>query len=603
MKLEFLTGYLNENQRSTDSLKIYYDFSGMSGFFVPNRIYGGETQFNSVPGGFSINKNYYPGIFISCYKESGLFTGSGIFEGTNNLKVLNELSGDNLSLFYNFGALNCNKSFNIASKQIVIPTGKIQVLSYIESKNSNNNPFEIILGLNDAYKLTLEFSGTINGSKQENYKSTNLGELSFQNISSLRLNDKIIEHTYFDFIEDEIFNTKINLTGSYFNQEKNIHIGNIPTGKYRNGYTGFIGHLDDFIAIQEYFDLNLSAGLSKIFTKTGEATEIINLTGVKYNVIRSGFLNPTGILGTGITGYRMVPSEEVIDSSCGTSCVVYVQSGITGLITGEKIEYVIAGQEQYTVFQQNIKYDLHDQDYASNFTKNYIIFDLKLDQEDIFNIQLYKDVDNKFEIPDYSLLNENYLTQDVITDKELLIFFNGINTSSGDYQIIGNNKFKIISVDKDFDDDVIYSLSSLSNAESYLFNNVNPLVDGHVSLGEINNNKKYNVFLNGQKLISGLDYRITGIGIDYLALIGNQLASGQVYAIEDNFLTGVTGANLKLYNPLIKYNNERIWVNGVLQNKNENYILTSCINNMLLATGDIEIKKEIIFQNEYNRFI
>jgi hypothetical protein len=601
MKLEFLTGYLKENQRNPDSLKIYYDFSGMSGFFVPNRIYGDQTQFNSIPGGFSVNKDYYPGIFISCYKESGLFTGSGIFEGTNNLKVLNKLSGDNLSLFYNFGAMNCNKSFNVGPKQIVIPTGKIQVLSYIESKNLNNNPFEIILGLNDAYKLTLEFSGTISGNKEENYKSTNLGELSFQNIGGLRLNDKIIEHTYLDFIEDEVFNNTMSLTGSYFNQEKNIYIGNMPSGKSRNGYTGFIGQLDDFIAFEEYFDLNSSVGLSKIFIKTGEATKIINLTGVIYNIISSGFLNPTGIIGTGITGYRMVPSEEIIDSSCGTSCVVYVQSGVTGLITGEKIEYIIAGQEEYNVSQQNIKYNLYDEDYAANFTKNYIVFDAKLDKDDVFDIQLYKDVDTKVEIPDYSFLNKNYLTQDILVGKQLLIFFNGVNISSGNYQILGSeNKFAVTSYDKDINDTINYSLSSYSDIESYLFDNINNPISGYTSGGQISN-KKYNIFLNGQKLISGLNYKISGAS-NYLYL-KDDLSEGEIYVIQDNFLTGITGTNLKLYNPSIKYNNERIWMNGIFQNKNENYLLTSCVNNMLQATGDIRPKNQIIFNNEYNRFI
>jgi hypothetical protein len=297
----------------------------------------------------------------------------------------------------------------------------------------------------------------------------------------------------------------------------------------------------------------------------------------------------------------MVPSEEIIDSSCGTSCVVYIQSGVTGLITGEKIEYIIAGQEEYNVSQQNIKYNLYDEDYAANFTKNYIVFDVKLDKDDVFNIQLYKDVDTKVEIPDYSFLNKNYLTQDILVGKQLLIFFNGVNISSGNYQILGSeNKFAVTSYDKDINDTINYSLSSYSDIESYLFDNINNPISGYTSGGQINN-KKYNIFLNGQKLISGLNYKISGAN-NYLYL-KDDLSKGEIYVIQDNFLTGITGTNLKLYNPSIKYNNERIWMNGIFQNKNENYLLTSCINNMLQATGDIRPKNQIIFNNEYNRFI
>jgi hypothetical protein len=57
-------------------------------------------------------------------------------------------------------------------------------------------------------------------SSVENYKLTNVSELSFQNIGTLRLNDKNVEFTYFDIIEDEIYNRILNLTGSYFNQDK-----------------------------------------------------------------------------------------------------------------------------------------------------------------------------------------------------------------------------------------------------------------------------------------------------------------------------------------------------------------------------------------------
>jgi len=686
MKLEFITGYLNDNHRNTGSLQIYYDFSGISGFFVPNQLYSNQAQFNKVVGGFTVNSQYYPGIFVSCYKESG-FTGSGVFEGTNTLKVLNQLSGDGISLFYNFGALSCNKSFTIADKTIQIPTGKIQVLSYIES-TSNNKPFEIILGLNDAYKLTLEFSG-VTGSIYENYKLTNLGELGLQNAAGLRLNKSNIEFTYFDIIKNEIYNETINLSGYYFDQQKNIYIGNIPTGKYRTPYTGFIGNVDDFLAFNQYFDSSLSLGLSRMFIKTGEGQTVTNITGVKYNIIQSGFLNPTGILGVGITGYQMVPSQEIIDSKCGDTCIVYVKSGITGFITGEKIEYSIVGQEQYITSQKITKYDLYDPLYTSKFVKNYIIFPKQIDNKDIAEIQLYRNIDNTLEFPSYSPLDKVYIADDVGTNKNLLIFFNGVNISSGNYTIVGGNqgRFKINLTGYYFDADTVsYTLAQFTNTKSDLFN----YTTGEDIAIANPNNINFDLFLNGQKLISGLDYTserfidtviikgVTGINEDILTgtytrtsggysqfhnisgstiyydqnviswfmsgsgaseraygsyegynplvywnfdknlniiingptgfittgdhfIIDNNLATGEIYAVQDDYFARLTGSNFKLVVLNQNYYNEKIWLNGIFQNGN--YLSTSCVNSLLQASGDIEEKSQYIFNNEYNRFI
>jgi hypothetical protein len=782
MKLEFLTGYLAERNVNINSLKMYYDFSGISGFFVPNNLYKDKQQFAQVPGGFTVNSEYYPGVFVSCYQDS-IFTGSGIFNGETNLKVLNPLSGNNISLLYNFGQLNCNSSFTINSRQMQIPTGKIQVLTYIEPKDVNSStPFEIILGLNDAYKLTLEFSGRINGSV-ETYKSTNFGELAFQNAGGLRLNNRNIEFSYFDIIEDEIYNNLINLTGSYFNQEKNIYLGNIPTGKLKKGYTGFIGNLDDFLAFDEYYDQKFCASIADIFIKTGDGIEILDVTGVNYNIIQSGFLNPTGILGTGITGYQLVPSDNVINADCGSSCVVYVNSGVTGLITGEKIEYKIVGQQQYTTTQQTIKYNLYDQDYASKFTKNYIVFTPKLDEQDIFDIQVYADVDTTVSQPTYALINQYYITQDLLTDRELLIFLNGVNIPSGNYEVIGNDYKFIIKDNNRIDTDLtLYSVSQFGSVNQTNINytgqdlenfitKINltsasfPEINGIYSrssgyhatfFGPLNQNiipppepmaiwwsedDQYwifsyngegdlekdwgstdlvnwfpivvspadgvsqfnyliegtvNMFLNGQKLINNYNYNTnlpyeinlenwypdngsldingkydylyntlvdsppypttnaykhislnswiyfdgskwtlstnsdsdqwTNLSTDpnILPLVGwaatnaygdpgiiyasNILnkdtipVTGNLYIIQDKYTSEITGSNVKYYNPTGKYNNERIWLNGIFQNKNENYILTSCRNNMLLPSGDIEIKNETIFNNEYDRF-
>jgi hypothetical protein len=712
MKKEFILNYLSESYKDTGILSIYYDFSGASGLFVPNNLYPINNQFGKINSNFFINKEYSPGIFISCYNEQA-YTGSGVFQGQNNLKVLNNLSGNNMTLFYNFGNISCDKIFSLSSlvnlpkrillqnwalddggtningeykfngttnynfvlltnayvntgvnttqgisghptiyynggnwsfvsdgeswsnafsnlyilplsnwvennaqgpagsisilensavnfnaKNYQLPTGYIQVLSYLESKPDSANQFEIILGLNDVNKLTLEFSGG-----NEYYKSTNFTELAFQNIGSLRLNNNNIEYTYFDVVEDEIYNKNIALTGNYLKQEKNIYIGNMPTGKYRNGYTGYFGIVDGFTAYNQYIDQSSCAELARLFIKTGEQLQQINVTGITYNVIQSGFLNPTGIIGTGITGYQLIPSTEVINASCGDNCIVYLRSGITGVITGEKIEYKIISQQQFSTDTSSIKYNLYDQEYAGRFAKNHIVFNTKLDSDDIFEMQLYKDVETKVEIPSFAPISNIYISNDILSNRSLLIFFNGQNISSGNYQLLNNDtSFTIDKINDGTNDLVLYTISSFSDTDTFIFDNTGQNINSNLFkyVGKLNNNV-YDIYLNGQKLISGLNYTISGSNTGLY--LRESSPSGEIYVIRDNFFYKVTGNNFKYYSPSgINYNNERIWLNGLYQNKGENYILTSCTNKSLLTNNELELKNKPIFTEDYYRF-
>ena len=596
-----------DNNRDKNALEIYYDFSGISGFFVPNRVSDGNVQFGTNNArSYYVNEQYYPGIFTSCYSLQN-YTGSGLFTGTTALKVLNNLSGDNLTLFYNFGNFSCNDTFSLVSNSFAgsykVPSGKIEVLSYIKSVY-DTQPFEIILGLNDANKMTLDFSGRTNG-VSEIYKSINNAELAKQNISTLRLNSNYIEYTYFDIVEDEIHNKSITLNNNYFQQPKKIYIGNFESGETRDHYTGYWGIIDDFSAYNQYIDESFCNDLSKLHIKTGETTGTITKSSIKINLIQSGYVNPTGIIGSGITGYALIPSENVIDVACGENCVVYVQSGITGILTGEKIEYTIVNEESISSSTEQIIYNLYDENYACNFAKTSIVFTPKLDQEDFFDINYYKDFTNRVETPVYSQLNNNYITNDNFVGKNKLIFFNGVNIGSGNYIITGssNNKFLINLYDKEVQDLVTYSISDYTGSlrVNPIYNGVNPDFFAQLFTNPIFQTP--NLFLNGQKLISGYNYFFTRTQIigRLIMRTGNTPATGYVDIITDNFTRNITGSNLK-YISSGNYNNERIWVNGIFQNKNENYILTSCSNSMLLSNNELDIKGQPIFTGDYYRF-
>jgi hypothetical protein len=539
MNNQSIISLFERDNRDPSCLEINYDFSGISGLFVPNTLFPNNEQFGSIGLNYFINEEYFPGIFISCYNQQN-YTGSGIFQGENNLKVTNNLTGDSFTLFYNFGNISCNKDFTINAQTYNIPSGYIQVLSYIESKN-NSSPFQIILGINDANKITLDFSGR-NNNNIEVYKSINPAEIAGQNIVTLSFNKNLIEYTYFDIIEDEINTKSIILDNNYFKQSKNIFVGNLPTGRQRSNYTGYFGLIDDFIAYNEYIDLLFSNRLSQLFIKTGESTGYTNVSSFTYDVIQSGYLNPTGIIGTGITGYQMIPSSDIINSSCGDNCLVYVRSGITGILTGEKIEYLVLDQEKIYTNQQEIIYNLYDEHYASRFAKNHIIFTPRLDSKDIYNINYYRDVTNRVEVPNYSLLDNIYITTDNLNTKSKLIFFNGISIPTGDtnidgrYFTSGNTKFVITTYEKDVKDLVIYSISDYSGSK---YTNINytgqPIEFDYPQ-------DKANLFLNGQKIINNINYNTTGLHSLRNALNNFEIKSLVPYVVSFNNVKQIDGA-------------------------------------------------------------
>lgn len=603
MNLNYLNQYFSEKGLDSQKIDLYYDFDEVSGVFLKNKIYDNKVQFYPVTSGFFINKKLSPGFFNTKYGEVN-FKGSGVFQGTNTFQIFQDYSLQENTMFFNFANLNCNKTFTLNSNSYTIPTGNTQVLAYIKSKE-NINPFEIILGINDANKLTLEFF-----SNQENFQVVNTGSLSFQNVCVLKFKNSLLEAAYHDIIENEIITSRISLTGDYFNQNKNCYLGGIPSGLTKNLYTGFFGVIDDTLFINNYLDDETNFNISKIFLKTGELTNTTLLTGLQINLINNAYINPTGIIGTGITGYQNTKIEDALIS--GNLTGVYEESALTGTITGEKIEIdLVPNPVIISTGQITTKYNLYDEIYAGNFTKNYIIFNKKLDIKDVYEIQYYLDSDMTIRYPVYSNASDIYVINNNDLNKNISIYFNGLRLVSGDnYVYIEDNKFTIrdyITGYKESKDLVFYTVSSLTGATTYKTyytqtgKNLGEYYSAYTFTNPAADWQKLNIFLNGQKLTSGINYIIGGSNFNEL-YVDKDLPTGLISMIKDNFIIRETGSNVKNISRSLSYNNEQIWVNGVYQQKNYNYIATSCFNNILHSNQDIDIKENLLFNNEDHRF-
>lgn len=237
-----------------------------------------------------------------------------------------------------------------------------------------------------------------------------------------------------------------------------------------------------------------------------------------------------------------------------------------------------------------------------------------IDNKDLIEIQTYELNSNYLKDPEYSEGISGFYTENINNNK-ILVFFNGVNISSGYYDVINSNTFIINSYPKD-DQDVITYNPVPSSAVEYKFD-----YTGQEYIGNINYavGQTYNIFLNGQKLINNYNYfadnRITFNG-EFLTINGDYLVytediimntstildTGELYIIEDNKLNSITGSNSNLIKINPDYGSNFVWLNGILQKEFEDHLFTSCNNNAIQSYVKREEKSLEIFNRENNRF-
>jgi hypothetical protein len=109
------------------------------------------------------------------------------------------------------------------------------------------------------------------------------------------------------------------------------------------------------------------------------------------------------------------------------------------------------------------------------------------------------------------------------------------------------------------------------------------------------------VFLNGQKLISGFDYEISGSSV---VVMSDQIAGVETGLLSivprEAFDYRVTGSATSLINNGFELLSEQLWLNGMRQIKDINYFTVG--DNSLLRTGVRIEKSTFIIYNNDNGF-
>lgn len=541
-----------------NNLDVIYDFKNIyTGGLVFNDKYPTGEQFNYDNRQIFLDKN--PGLSItkSTFVNDDFFD----FDPTKYIQVLGLSGLQNWTVFLKYKISGCESpNFN-----------KNRILLF--NKTDFNTTSGVCLSLDDGNKFVMEYKDKFHNTFIESNKEC---------LFSLERNDIFLN---FEVYYPNAFDVK----RSYIQHNdpyvlNDWYIGGF--GKYNEIYTGFgpSGNveIDAFLLFDKSLDSNEKLDLAQAILSSGRVLS----SGFTYttNIFISGDNLVTGaIVGSGITGFQYVVKGTVTGIN-GSVFNIFEQSGISGFITGEIISgrrFVFTGiSTGVTFFNQYIYSGNLENFYENNIliTPNNKLSNLdNLDFIEIYGLNqtgqgypykiYYDPVENSYRMLNYPLNQNTYF------------FLNGIlqnsgNLNDGYFQITGSNIISNILDSNDYGEYKFYTgitgfSTGITGVGSY---HINPIPFSG------NNYINSDIYLNGQKLISGIDFvKIGSTGINILITGG--IADGELsFYPKIDYQYYISGGNLNTFKNISGLAEEYVWLNGVKMDKNYDYQKISCLS-------------------------
>lgn len=580
MNINNFNTFLSRNSIAQDTWKIYYNFSNITGgLVVLNELYPPETQFS----GSCIYVSNNPGLIVGINTGGFSYDGSGYFSGDSIVRLNRNIDAENWTIFMTYKNSGC-----------VIDRDRSTIL--FSNQTSISDRSGLSFGFNGANKFFLEYntdSGkSIYTSKYEGKNNTCV---------SLAKNLNSFELSVHDVLNQDNTLETFNLT-NYLNS--NIYyLGNAYN--ISNLYTGFKGYMDDFIYMSGFIGYTQRNNLAKGIFSTNiiPAYTLQIITG--YNKISTSFITTGVIIGTGITGYQEI-SVGTIPRKNGSFIQICEQSGIFGPLYGEQIIFETGSETGQRIINitipEEIKYDFEK---LKEYTNNQLKLLYKIDDLDIFEINTFTGFFNNYKfITQYDNSLQQFVVDLSSTGQNINLFQNGIfqvsgvnisgNIVSGNYNLSGNRYVNSNLFYDQFEDKLVY------------FDLVQPPeIINYAGLGSytLSNDLNNSFYLNGQKLVSGYNYSINGSTVTFTNIDPNVSLGTQILCttrISQNYTTYIGDFNA-LTGTLIPLGEEQVYLNGILQIDNQDYIKTNCqslLNNLFYPS----IKLYNYYNNDENAF-
>ena len=581
------------NRLSSLDKKLSYFFNFNNNYISGNTFKGALGRDKNIITGYVLPNT---GNFWNFKNNAGFLSGNYI--------LLENLTGSSFN-FKNFSYLTSIEKLNYDGGVLLSSIQK----STKEFINSIGETFE-----QDYYK-GFEFGITANNYLYfEYFKDTGPeifildNKLSDKAVVYLSLNNNDLNYGFVDFSKNKTINKFTNISSNYLFDQNRLYIGYNPQASslYSNNKS-FIGCIEDIIlgspGFFDYETISLSSGFVHDFTQSTQYT---------FNTIRTGITGSyQSITGyrTEITGYEKI-ATGIFTNPWGISIMGYTNQPLirqvplsgTFYLSGE-ITNQFTGISGISIKKNNNK--------LISYQKNVINIINKIDNQDFIEAKYLTGYENKFfnkkNIPlEYDRFSDSY--KNIAKSGEFYNVF-----VNGQLQRFGNAFFSTLPYETNkliIDND--YGLDP-RNSNRFIFNNFYGLAgessvfidiskSGHIffenienSGGYINLIEGYDFFINGQKLISGIDYNFNTNTIYF-----NNGYSGILIAVPKNFeFNNITsGKAILSFDNNFYQDNSEIYVNGVRQTLNFDYLELSKFD---VTTGIkilLENNKDYIYNNE-----
>jgi hypothetical protein len=588
------SGFLESIFADRSSISIDYDFRnpsytgindslGFSNYLIFNNQTGVQDQYS----GSIINFQHNPGLTYNDKIGGGNVNQSivsGNFNGQDKIKILGKLDQENWAAFIVFKNLETGQR----DKSKII----------LSSQDSSSSISGFSVGLNGCERLFCEYNTSGQG-KRIFTLGQELDNKNVVSVSKINSSIQLSTHQFDDDLNKISLNASFELDG--FSNSNNFYLGGL--GVSGNSYNNFSGSIDSLMIFNIGLDFPERNAFAKAFYCSGYASG-------RYEKEKETFLAVTGleyqsvIVGTGITGYIQLP--QIISTSDTSSVTGYFDFGLTGLLFENRLVELtgsVTGESEITVYRPPS--GLIDFGYSVPFGNSKVLL---LSNFDNSNKEVYsfsgKNSDDINLIPQFSQSNSKYTIFGTGAEEAINLYANGLicnrvsqitGDTDGDYSV--DNGFVDSNNFFDVSDFVIYDLISGSGSitgltEQDINNGFKVLSYDYVNHRDL--------YLNGSKLISGLDYSyVTGaITIQTTNLINGDLILSPKH--EANRIR-YTGNNENNFDTNIFLFDEQIWVNGLRQIKNLDYEKLS--NNSLKYTSfSLEPFSQVIYNNDTGNF-
>lgn len=585
------SGFLDTIFSKKADVQIDYDFRSPSYTGISDSNSNtGYLFFNSQTGianQYSGGKIYDTGNPALAYCDNSaipLSIVSGVFNSDAKYKVLGAVADGDWTAFVVFQ--NLDTGDNVNSKVL------------FSSKTGDASVSGFAVGINGGNRVFCEHNTPLSG-KRIYTLNQELDNKNLVSVSKIDSNLFIGLHQFDDSLNKISADNKFSLIDYSYSDK--FYLGGL--GVSGQGYKNFSGKMDSFMM----FNVGLGFAERNTFAKsfycssyqTGEFVTSLEtfqaVTGVELQTV---------VVGTGITGYvEYLAGTEEVD---GGTINKYAYSGVTGYIYDTvtvEITGTTTGQSEILTF--NRPSGVYDYAYISTFANSKVVLLNNFDSsaKEVYSFSGRNNDDLNL-IPNYSISTLKYSILTTGSGETINFYANGLAqpyvsqlspSMSGDFTVSGN----AIDTDGFFDMsdfpiyDIIYGTTSITG-----------ITTGDVSLGTKILSSSYvsnrDLYLNGNKLISGVNYSASGASI---VITTSDLIDGDLMLMpkHDQNLVRYTGYNDNNFDSNIKLIDEQIWVNGLRQIKLLDYEKVADFS-LKYSTFSLEPLSDIIYNNDTGFF-